>query len=221
MGRVYPPPRADTRQITNYHTSLSRPYQHPTRLYAGTAKPKKKMRHRRESRPRNEKKKRRPETKKRDKRTPGLVHASCRICEIAEPHKGSIARQMRHVTARTQSDKNTTGSWLKRCPAYSRASQCHDVHHGMGSRRLSAIVQVRIQWVHPRCRHHLRWCDIHVVCFNTPTCVKKTQRGNTQRGRNPTGKRNPTGEYGLNSFGDHRKERNPMGQIPNRGNRGS
>ena len=103
------PPWADTRQINNYHRSLSRPDQHPARLYAGTAKRKKKRRPRRESRnekrdaPRNEKK-RRPETKKRDKRTPGLVHASCRICEIAEPRKGSNARQVRHVTVRTQNE---------------------------------------------------------------------------------------------------------------------
>ena len=66
------PPWADTRQITNYHTNLSRPYQHPTRLYAGTAKRKKKMLPRQESRnekrdhQRNEKKKRRPRKKQKD-----------------------------------------------------------------------------------------------------------------------------------------------------------
>ena len=102
------PPWADTRQITNYHTSLSRPYQHPTRLYVGTAKRKKKRRPRRESR--NEKRDT-PRSRKRDapRKTQKDERMHCMDMMHVEfeglrNSAGDHSRRMRRVTTHTQKD---------------------------------------------------------------------------------------------------------------------
>ena len=104
-------PWADTRQITNYHTSLSRPYQHPTRLYVGTAERKKKRLPRRESR--NEKRDT-PRSRKRDapRKTQkdermhcmDMMHVEFEGLRNSAGHHG---RRMHRVTKKTQKELRT------------------------------------------------------------------------------------------------------------------
>ena len=108
-------PWADTRQITNYHTSLSRPYQHPTRLYVGTAERKKKRLPRRESRNekrdnhRSEEKKRRPR-KKTWTCCMDMMHGECVGLRNSA---GDNSRRMRRATTHTQKDKTQQVDGIK------------------------------------------------------------------------------------------------------------